>query len=335
MEEKRILLSHGSGGKLSHQLIEEFFLPLLKNEKLEPLDDSAVIELGSSSMVFSTDSYVVDPIFFPGGDIGKLAVCGTINDLAVMGAVPQHLSLSLILEEGFLFSDLQRIMQSVANTCKEAGVSVITGDTKVVPRGFMDKVFINTSGVGFFLANHHPNRRIENGDKILINGTIGDHGTTILASREGIQLQSAVQSDCAPLNGLIAPLLDLGDKIHLMRDPTRGGVATTLNELVKRTPWGAILYEENLPFKKEVLSLCEILGLDPLYLANEGKVIAVVHPEAADEVLRLWKAHPLGRDAAIVGEIVDQFSGKVVLETQFGSRRIIDMLTGEQLPRIC
>ncbi len=335
MKNDKILLSHGSGGKLSHSLIEDVFLPILQNSLLAPLDDGAVFNTESENLVMTTDSYVVDPIFFAGGDIGKLAVAGTVNDLSVMGAIPRYLSLGFIIEEGFAVGDLQRILTSVKETCEAAGVNIVTGDTKVVPQGLMDKIFINTTGIGELSGKFKMPRRVRQGDKIIINGTIGDHGTTIMANREGLKMHSQLKSDCAPLNGLIHNLDDLADHIHLMRDPTRGGVATVLNEMVEKSELGIVLQEDALPVRDEVRGLCEILGLDPLYIANEGKVLIAAGESVADEIIRKIKTHPLGREACIIGEVTQEHAGRVVLETGFGSRRIVDMLTGEQLPRIC
>ncbi len=335
MKNDKILLSHGSGGKLTHELIEEVFLPYFHNPLLEPLDDGAVFRAGEERWVMTTDSYVVDPIFFPGGNIGTLAVSGTVNDLSVMGAIPRYLSVGMILEEGFPVADLQQILESMRRTADKANVQIITGDTKVVPRGAMDKIFINTAGVGELNPAFSSERKIYPGDQIIINGTIGDHGTTIMAHREGLELHSDIRSDCAPLNELIASVADFGHSIRIMRDPTRGGVATTLNEIVKGSQAGILLWEDKLPVRSEVQGLCEILGLDPLYLANEGKVLLVVEKEVAPQVLTQLRKHPLGADAAIIGEVTDAHPGKVVLTTEFGSKRILDMLTGEQLPRIC
>ncbi len=335
MKNDKILLSHGSGGKLTHELIEEVFLPYFHNPLLEPLDDGAVFRVGEERWVMTTDSYVVDPIFFPGGNIGTLAVSGTVNDLSVMGAIPRYLSVGMILEEGFPIADLQQILESMRRTADKANVQIITGDTKVVPRGAMDKIFINTAGVGELNPAFNSERKIYPGDQIIINGTIGDHGTTIMAHREGLELHSDIRSDCAPLNELIASVADFGHSIRIMRDPTRGGVATTLNEIVKGSQAGILLWEDKLPVRSEVQGLCEILGLDPLYLANEGKVLLVVEKEVASQVLTQLRKHPLGADAAIIGEVTDAHPGKVVLTTEFGSKRILDMLTGEQLPRIC
>lgn len=335
MKNDRILLSHGSGGKLSHQLIKETLFPLLENPLLAPLDDGALIGLDHSQLVMTTDSYVVDPIFFSGGDIGKLAVSGTINDVAVMGAIPRYLSLSLIIEEGLPVADLQKILQSIQNTCRSADVQIVTGDTKVVPRGAMDKIFINTTGVGELSPRFKMSRKINLGDAVIINGTIGDHGTTVMAQREGLNLQGNLQSDCAPLNDLIRNLSDFGEQIRIMRDPTRGGLATTLNELAEGTELGIVIREEEIPVRKEVQGLCEILGLDPLYLANEGKVVIVAADSVAPQIVEKLRLHPLGKEARIIGRVEERHPNKVVLETQYGTHRIVDMLTGEQLPRIC
>lgn len=335
MKNDRILLSHGSGGRLSHQLVKDMFLPVFQNPRLGPLDDGAIFKLNSPDMVLTTDSYVVNPIFFPGGDIGKLAVAGTVNDLSVMGAAPRYLSLSCIMEEGLPMADLEKILKSIRQTCEEAKVEIITGDTKVVPAGMADKIFINTTGIGELWADFKMTRKIQSGDKIILNGTIGDHGTAIMAKRDGLNLQSPLTSDCAPLNHLIAGLIPVAKSIRIMRDATRGGVATVLNELVENTDLGIFLEEASIPVRGEVRGVCEILGLDPLYIANEGKVVIAAEPEVAGEIVSLLKAHPLGKQACIIGEVTDQQPQKVVLKTQFGTRRIVDMLTGEQLPRIC
>lgn len=335
MKFDKILLSHGSGGKLSHELIKEMLLPEFENPLLAPLDDGAIFQSGDQKWVMSTDSYVVDPIFFPGGDIGELAVSGTVNDLAVMGATPLYLSLALIMEEGFPVADLTRILQSIRETARSAGVQIITGDTKVVPRGAVDKIFINTAGVGRWDPRFSDERKIRAGDRVIINGTIGDHGTTIMAHREGLEMQSDLQSDCAPLNRLIEAIAPFGEHIRIMRDPTRGGVATTLNEIAEGSECGILLDETALPIRDQVNGLCEILGLDPLYLANEGKVLIVADPAVTDDLLRTLKQYPLGEQACTIGEVTTEYPGKVVIETAFGSKRIIDMLTGEQLPRIC
>ncbi len=310
-------------------------MPTFDNPLLSRLEDGALFRTTANRLVMTTDSYVVDPIFFPGGDIGKLAVSGTVNDLAVMGATPRYLSLGLLIEEGFLLEDFKRILTSIRETCQHAGVEIVTGDTKVVPRGSLDKIFINTSGVGEMPEGLELSGQLQPGDRIIINGTIGDHGTTVLAHREGLKMDTPLQSDCAPLNELIASVLPFAGEIRLMRDPTRGGVATTLNEFVEDADVGIDVYEDKLPFRREVKALCEILGIDPLFLANEGKVILVVSPGVSQQVLARLREHPLGRQAAVIGEVTEAHPGRVVLETSLGTRRILDMLTGEQLPRIC
>ncbi len=331
----KILLSHGSGGKISHQLIKEILLPELQNTYLSQMDDGAILPIKSDKLVFTTDSYVVDPIFFPGGDIGKLAVSGTVNDLAVMGAVPHFLSLAFILEEGLPVKEFEKILNSIRRTCELANVRIVTGDTKVVQKGALDKIFINTSGIGELTGDFGLTGELKKGDKIIINGTIGDHGTTIMAGREGLEMKSNLQSDCSPLNSLISSLFDFNGFIRLMRDPTRGGLATTLNEWIENSNMGLEIFETALPIRPEVKALCEILGLDPIYIANEGKVVLIVDAAVADNVLRRLQMHELGKDSAIIGEVTDTHPGKVTLETALGSRRIIDMLSGEQLPRIC
>ncbi|MFC2066061.1 hydrogenase expression/formation protein HypE [Chloroflexota bacterium] len=335
MMNDRVLLAHGSGGKLSHDLIENIFISVLGNPILNTLEDSAILELGGQ-MAFTTDSYVVSPIFFPGGDIGKLAVCGTVNDLSMSGATPLYLSLSLIIEEGLLIADLKKIIASIQHTATEAGVKIVTGDTKVVNKGSVDKLFINTSGVGVVplgidisAVNARP------GDKIIVSGTLGDHGIAVLSQREGLEFNVPVPSDCAPLNRLVAEMLEASTNIHCLRDPTRGGLATTLNEFARRSCAGINLDEGNIPVKKAVASACELLGLDPLYVANEGKLVAIVAPEDADNVLTKMKQNRYGREAAIIGEVVKEHPQRVVVKTQLGASRIIGMLVDELLPRIC
>ena len=331
----RILLAHGSGGKLSHDLIKNSFVSALGNPILNMLEDSAVLELGGR-LAFTTDSYVVSPIFFPGGDIGKLAVCGTVNDLSMSGATPLYLSLSLIIEEGLLIADLKKIIASIHHTVAEAGVKIVTGDTKVVNQGSADKLFINTSGVGVVppridisAANARP------GDKIIINGTLGDHGIAVLSQREGLEFKVPVPSDCAPLNRLVAEMLEASTNIHCLRDPTRGGLVTTLNEFAQQSGVGINLDEGNIPVNKAVAGACELLGFDPLYVANEGKLVAIVAPEYADKVLTKMKQNQYGREAAIIGEVVKEHPQRVVVKTRLGASRIIDMLVDELLPRIC
>ena len=330
-----ILLAHGSGGKLSHELVAKQFLPFLANPALNKLDDSAVFE-ASGRMAFTTDGYVVNPIFFPGGDIGKLAVCGTVNDLAMNGARPLYLSLSAIIEEGFLFNDLEQIVRSIKKAAEEAEVNIIAGDTKVVNRGQADKLFITTSGVGIIppgIDISGANARI--GDKVLLSGTIGDHGIAVMSQREGLKFSMTLESDCAPLNKLVAQMLEVSSSIHCLRDPTRGGLATTLNELAQQSEVGIAVDEANIRVKEEVKAACELLGLDPLYVANEGKLVAIIHPTDADKILTQMKKNKYGRDAAIIGEVTDEHLGKVVIRTRLGPSRIVDMLSGELLPRIC
>ena len=330
-----ILLAHGSGGKLSHDLVEKKFLPFLANPALNKLDDSAVFE-ASGRLAFTTDSYVVNPIFFPGGDIGKLAICGTVNDLAMNGAMPLYLSLSVIIEEGFLLKELEQIMRSIKKAADEAEVSIIAGDTKVVNRGQADKLFITTSGIGIIPSGvdiSGANARA--GDKVLLSGTIGDHGIAIMSRREGLKFSMTLESDCAPLNKLVSQMLETSSRIHCLRDPTRGGLATTLNELARQSKAGIVVEEAKIPVKEEVKAACELLGLDPIYIANEGKIVAVVDTVDADKILARVKQNSYGRDAAIIGEVTKEHPGKVIMKTKLGPSRIVDMLSGELLPRIC
>ncbi len=331
----KILLAHGSGGKLSHELVEKSFVRAFDNTILAKLDDSAILEL-KGRLAFTTDSYVVQPIFFPGGDIGRLAVCGTVNDLATSGARPLYLSLSLIIEEGLPKEDLDKIIASVRETAEEANVQIVTGDTKVVNRGCADKLFINTAGIGAIAdgvnisgSNARP------GDKVLLSGTIGDHGIAVLSQREGFSFGTTLESDCAPLGGMVADMLKASHNIHCLRDPTRGGLATTLNELAKQSKVSIRIEEEKVPVREEVTAACEMLGFDPLYVANEGKMVAIVAPEDADKVLEAMRANEYGKDAAIIGEVTADHPGRVVMKTCLGSSRIVDMLTGDLLPRIC
>ena len=299
------------------------------------MDDSAVFE-ASGRLAFTTDSYVVNPIFFPGGDIGKLAVCGTVNDLAMNGARPLYLSLSAIIEEGFLLSELEQVVQSVKKAAEEAEVSIIAGDTKVVNRGQADKLFITTSGVGIISAGvdiSGANARV--GDKVLLSGTIGDHGIAIMSQREGLKFSMALESDCAPLSKLVSQMLEVSSNVHCLRDPTRGGLATTLNELAWQSNVGIVVEEAKIPVREEVKAACELLGLDPIYVANEGKMVAVVDPADANKILTRMKKNNYGRDAAIIGEVTKEHPGRVVMKTKLGPSRIVDMLSGELLPRIC
>ena len=333
----RILLAHGSGGKLSHDLIEKSFVSTLGNPTLNKLDDSAVFELSSGGrLAFTTDSYVVSPIFFPGGDIGKLAVCGTVNDLSMSGAIPLYLSLSFIIEEGLLIAELEKIVNSVRQAADEAGVKIVAGDTKVVNQGDADKLFINTSGVGIVPpgvdisgANAKP------GDKVIVSGTLGDHGIAIMSQREGLSFSTTLQSDCAPLNLLVAEMLQESSSVNCLRDPTRGGLATSLNEIAKQSGVGIEIEEKLIPVRDEVRGACELLGFDPLYIANEGKLIVVVEEEAVESILNRMKKQPYGEGAVIIGQVCSEHPGRVVIKTPYGSSRILDMLSGELLPRIC
>jgi hydrogenase expression/formation protein HypE len=332
----KILLDHGSGGKISHTMIAEMMLPAFDNPILSQLNDGAEIKIGDERLAFSTDSYVVDPIFFPGGNIGDLAVNGTVNDLAMCGAVPLFLSVGLIIEEGFPAADLKMILRQMGVAAQKAGVLVVTGDTKVVPKGAADKIFINTSGIGRIpegveISGH----RARPGDKILLSGTLADHGIAVLTSREGMRFDSPVVSDTAALNHLVHRMLAVDRDIHVLRDPTRGGLGTTLNEIAGQSRVGIHIAEDRIPIKPDVAALCELLGFDPLYIANEGKLIASVSPDHADAVLAVLRADALGKDACIIGEVVLEPAGRVILKTRIGGTRIVDMLTGEQLPRIC
>lgn len=329
-------MAHGSGGRAMAQLIEELFAKHLGNEWLAQGDDGAVLPSGSGRLVMATDSHVVSPLFFPGGDIGCLSVHGTVNDVAVMGAKPLWLSAGFILEEGFPLADLARIVESMAAAAREAGVPIVTGDTKVVERGKGDGVFITTTGVGVLPEGRTiSGRKAKPGDAILISGTIGDHGMAIMAQRESLGFESPIVSDTAALHGLIAALLETGADIHVLRDPTRGGVATTLNEIARQSGVGMMLQENALPVKPPVAAACEFLGLDPLYVANEGKVIVICAPADAEKLLTAMRAHPLGADAARIGEVREDPHHFVQMTTGFGGKRIVDWLTGEQLPRIC
>jgi hydrogenase expression/formation protein HypE len=333
--EDKILLAHGSGGKLSHDLVKQHFVPLFDNAFLDKLDDSAVFEL-KGRLAFTTDSYVVNPIFFPGGDIGKLAVCGTVNDLSMMGAVPRYLSIALIIEEGLLMSDLKRVIASIKKAAQEAGVKIVTGDTKVVNKGSADKLFINSAGMGIIPSGvdiSGSNARV--GDRVILSGSIGDHGIAVISQREGLQFTSSVKSDCAPLNKLVAGMLDSGVEIRCLRDPTRGGVSSTLNEFAESSGVGIRIEEQSIPVHEGVQAACELLGFDPLYVANEGKLVAVVAAHGAEKVVETMRRNKYGKEAAIIGEVVSEHIGRVILKTRMGASRIVDMLVGEQLPRIC
>lgn len=336
-----VTLAHGGGGSAMRKLIENVLLPAFNNPLLAALEDQATVPLAEllvhgDRLAFTTDSYVVTPMSFPGGDIGKLAVCGTVNDLAVSGARPLYLSCGLVIEEGLEMAHLAMIVESIAHAARLAGVSVVTGDTKVVERGAADKLFINTAGIGVIPAGIQISAsRAQPGDAVIVSGSLGDHGIAILLARNELALDAAVMSDCQPLHGLVAVMLGACQDIHCLRDATRGGVATVLNEFATGSRVGIRLREAALPVNETVRGACEILGLDPLYLANEGKLVAVVPATHADAVLAAMRAHPAGLEAAIVGEITDESAGNVILSTAFGGYRVVDMLVGEQLPRIC
>ena len=332
----RIQLDHGAGGRASQELVARTFFPALKNPILAELNDSALLDYQDMRLAMSTDSYVVDPIFFPGGDIGSLAVHGTVNDLAMRGAKPLYLSVGFILEEGLELADLRRLVDSLGTAARAAGVQVVAADTKVVPRGKADRIFINTAGIGAIPPGLDvAGQNAQVGDVILINGPMGDHGIAVLSTREGLSFETEIVSDSAPLNGLVWDMLAASQKIHVLRDPTRGGVATALNEVALQSDIGIRLEEQKLPTRPAVSAACDILGLDPLYVANEGKVLAMVAPDEAELVLGAMHQHPLGREACIIGEVISDHPGRVVLRTGIGGTRIVDMLSGEQLPRIC
>jgi len=336
-----ITLAHGSGGKAMRDLIEDVFVGGFDNEHLAQMEDQARFNLSSLSahgdrLAMTTDSYVVDPLFFPGGNIGKLAVTGTINDLAVGGAKPLYLTCSMIIEEGFPVDDLRRIVASMKVTADAAGVVIVTGDTKVVHRGAADKLFINTAGVGVIPEDVNITvKRAQPGDIVIINGYVGDHGAAIVDARGEMELENTIETDCQALNSLVDVMLKSCPDIHCMRDATRGGIATVLNEFAESSEVGITLNEAALPLRPEVRGMCEILGLDPLYLANEGKLVAIVPAGNAEDLLQVMRQHPTGKDSAIVGKVCASHSGRVILETSFGGERIVDMLVGEQLPRIC
>ena len=354
MPDKTILLAHGSGGKLTHDLIRDVFYRYLGNSLLNTQDDSAVWALSrelapdtGARLAMTTDSYVVRPIFFPGGDIGKLAVCGTVNDLAMVGARPLYLTTGFILEEGLPLADLERIVASMAGTAREAGVAIVAGDTKVVDRGSADRVFINTAGIGIVPPGVDiSGTKARPGDVVLLSGPIGMHGLAIMSQREGLRFSFPLQSDCAPLNDLVAAMLQalpnrwqdgvpMEPRIHCLRDPTRGGLATTLNELAAQSEVGIEIEEARVPVPEGVRAACELLGLDALYAANEGKLVAIVPPEAETPVLQAMRRHPYGREAVTIGQVTTAHPGRVVLRTALGAHRILDMLSGAQLPRIC
>ena len=336
--EEKILLSHGNGGRMMHHLIENLFLKYFKNTILNEQTDAAILLIDSPEMAFTTDSFVIDPLFFPGGNIGKLAVCGTVNDLAVSGADPLYISVAFIIEEGFSMKELESIVKSLAEEAGKAQVTVVTGDTKVVNKGKCDKLFINTAGIGSVRKGNRlvsKARNIKPGDLIFINGTIGDHGMAVMSARESFNFKTPVISDCASLNHLIREVLDQSSGVKFMRDPTRGGVATVLNELAGKSGRGIEIEESALPVTRGVTAMCELLGFDPLHIANEGKVLIVADQVEGDHILEIIKKNDLGKQSAIIGRITGDHPGKVVLKTETGGTRIIDTLTGDPLPRIC
>jgi hydrogenase expression/formation protein HypE len=333
---ERILLGHGSGGKLSADLLKDIFLPALGNPILERLDDQAIVRVNGSRLAFTTDSFVVKPLFFRGGDIGSLSVHGTVNDLAMGGAEPLFLSAAFILEEGLPVETLRRVVESMGQAAECAGVSVVTGDTKVVEKGSADGLFINTTGIGLVRDGLQLSAdRARPGDAVIVSGTLGDHGIAILAEREGLEFETRISSDSAPLHTLVARLLEATREVRCLRDPTRGGLSSTLNEIAGRSGVGMELEETRIPIREEVRGACEMLGLDPLYVANEGKLVAIVAPEAAEAALEALRAHPLGREARLIGRVTQEHRGMVVMRTPLGTTRIVDMLAGDQLPRIC
>lgn len=333
---KNVLLAHGGGGRLSQQLVQKMFVPQFQNEYLGQLHDGAMVDIQGVRLAFSTDSYVIHPIFFPGGTIGSLAVNGTVNDLAMCGARPMYLSAAFIVEEGLAMDELWRVVLSMQEAAKSAGVQLVTGDTKVVDRGKGDKIFINTSGIGSIGADVNINpKNARPGDKIILNGMIAAHGIAIMSVREGLEFATRVESDCAPLNDLVKTMLDTNKAIHVLRDPTRGGIASALNEIAESAKVGMLIHENKIPIADEVRGACEILGFDPLYVANEGKLLAFVDPSDAEKVLSSMRSHPLGHDAVIIGEVTAEHSGTVLMKTRIGGTRVVDMLSGEQLPRIC
>lgn len=335
--ENIITLAHGSGGSATLKLIDQVFKKHFKNDILSAGDDCARLNIENArNLVFTTDSFVVTPIFFNGGDIGKLAVCGTVNDLATSGAIPLYLSCGFIIEEGFSIDELEVIVESMSKTVRECGVQIVTGDTKVVQKGAADKIFINTSGIGIVPEGINiSGMNAKVGDKVIISGTIGDHGSCILLERENMGFQAQIKSDCAPLSSLVHDMLKITSDIHVLRDPTRGGVATTLNEIASQSQVSILIYEDKLPIKREVQGVCELLGMDPLYMANEGKLLCFVSADKADDVLRALKNNKYGQDAQIIGEVVNSGEAKVVLRALSGGTRIIKLLAGDQLPRIC
>lgn len=336
MKDDKIILDHGAGGRISHNLITDVMLTVFDNPVLSQLDDGAILDINGMRIAFSTDTFTVDPVFFPGGNIGDLAVNGTVNDIAMCGANPLFLSAGLLIEEGFPMEELKRILRTMGNAADAAGVKIVTGDTKVVPKGAADRIFINTSGLGLIPEGVKIScRRAMPGDGIILSGGIAEHGMTILTRRAGMSFESSVVSDTAPLNHMVGRMLSASRDIHVLRDPTRGGLGTTLNEIAGSSRVGVVIYEDRIPINSQVEALCELMGLDPLYIANEGKLIAIVAKDHVKEVLSAMKGDIRGKDAAIIGEVVAENPGSVLMKTKIGGTRIVDMLTGEPLPRIC
>jgi len=331
-----ITLAHGSGGKLTHELVREIFNKHFANDTLLQGNDATCFDVPQGKIAFTTDSFVISPVFFKGGNIGKLSVCGTVNDLAACGAHPMYLSCGFIIEEGFPLADLERIAASMGETARECGVKIVAGDTKVVQKGAADKVFINTSGIGVVPAGINiSGSNAKPGDKVIITGYIGDHGCSILLEREGLDISSDIQSDCAPLSGMMGEVLAAASDVHVLRDPTRGGLGTTLNEIAIQSNVGIRIFEEKIPVRNEVRGVCELLGMDPLYMANEGKMIIIAPEASVNTILEVLKKHRYGVDSCVIGEVIDTPAKRVVMKTVTGGSRIVDMLTGDQLPRIC
>jgi hydrogenase expression/formation protein HypE len=336
LDHKTIVLGHGSGGKLTHQLIQKLIVPAFRNPILETQHDGAVLSMGGARVAFSADSYVVNPIFFPGGNIGDLAINGTVNDLAMCGARPQYLSASFIIEEGLAVDDFWRILCSMKEAADRAGVALVTGDTKVIDRGKGDKIFVNTSGIGIIPEGVTIDASLAKpGDAIIVSGPVGSHGMAIMSVREGLEFETPIESDTAALNGLVEAIVGVSNAVHVLRDPTRGGVASALNEIAEKSGYGITISEASIPICSEVQGACEILGLDPLYVANEGRLLVFVDPKDVEKVLGAMRAHMRGRESVIIGEVVQDHGGLVVMKTRIGGSRIVDMLSGEQLPRIC
>jgi hydrogenase expression/formation protein HypE len=336
MKDEKVMLDHGAGGRMSHSLIADIMLPVFDNPVLSQLDDGAILDINGMRIAFSTDTFTVDPIFFPGGNIGDLAVNGTVNDIAMCGANPLFLSVGLLIEDGFPMEELKRILRAMGNAADAAGVKIITGDTKVVPKGAADRIFINTSGLGLIPEGVEIScQRAIPGDRIILSGGIAEHGMTVLTRRAGMSFESSIVSDTAPLNHMVGRMLSASRDIHVLRDPTRGGVGTTLNEIAQSSRVGIVIYEDRIPLNPQVEALCELMGLDPLYIANEGKLVAIVGKDHVKEVLSAMKGDRCGREAAIIGEVVAENPGSVLMKTRIGGTRIVDMLTGEPLPRIC